>query len=333
MKVRWYLFFLTLLTVSFISINIFSIEKEVPTKIGVLMVGEERHEKYMGLQEGLVELGYLEEDFRFTVKDANDNPSLLKKKIDELLEEQPDVIVTLGSIETSELKKVIEERHLDIPVIFAGIASPKETGIIDDYRSPGGNITGINNDHTSLSSKRLEMFHDLVPSIERVLVLYDQNVEVSRLSLERTMEAGKLLAIHTVPFNVASPNFISILDDYIQKEDALFILPSFRTEGLINEIVGVSKKHKIPVMGLFEHEVESGYLASYGTSFYDQGYQAARFVSSILQGNSPSQLPVELPDTVRFLVNREVLEELGLKMNPELMYIAEFIQEGEKGDE
>ena len=84
-------------------------------------------------------------------------------------------------------------------------------------------------------------------------------------------------------------------------------------------------------MGLYDFEAEKGLLASYGASFYSQGYQAARFVSLILQGNKPGDLPVELPDGIRFVINQDTKEELGLSYNQDLLYIADFIHSGAKG--
>lgn len=301
-------------------------ERDYFYKVGILMIGEERYEKYEGLKDGLVNLGYNLNNFTFIVKNANDDPDLLKKQIDELLAEDLDQIVTLGGIETIELKKAMDANDLSIPVVFAGVAAPKEVGLVKDFHSPGGNFTGINNYHTSLSGKRLEMLNDLVPSIERVLVLFDQEVEVSRLSLGKTIEAGKALGITIIPFNVSDDNYYEKIQRLVKENDALFILPSFRLEIATEEIVKLSKTYRIPVMGLFEHEVASGYLASYGTSFYSQGYQAARFVSSIFQGNSPDELPVELPDSVRFLVNEQVVDELNIALNTELIYFADFVK-------
>ncbi|WP_017756803.1 ABC transporter substrate-binding protein [Calidifontibacillus oryziterrae] len=334
MKTKWYLFFLTIITVSFILNNLASNESDSPYKIGVLMIGESRYEKYTGLREGLADLGYEEEEFSFVVKNANNDSTQLQKQVDELVNQGLDLIVTLGAIETVELKNKLETvgANSNIPVVFAGVAAPKEVGIINDYRSPSGNFTGINNYHTSLSAKRLELLRDLVPSINRVFAIYDQQIEISKLSLQNTIDAGNLLAIEVIPCDVSQENYKEILEKNVGTNDALFILPGYRIESITEDIVNFSQKHQLPVMGIYEHEVESGYMASYGTSFYDQGYQAARFVSSIIQGNSPSQLPVEPPDTLRFLVNKQVVEDYNLEINQNLIYIAEFVDTREKGE-
>ncbi|PLR83662.1 ABC transporter substrate-binding protein [Bacillus sp. V33-4] len=325
MKLKWYLFFLTILTVSIVLYNYVEKKADSPIKIGVLMIGDSRLEKFSGLKKGMTDLGYDDKDIKFLFKNAHDRKENLINDIDSLLKKNPDVIVTLGGIETLDLQARLENSKQNIPVVFAGVAAPKEIGLIKDYKSPGGQFTGINNYHTSISGKRMEIFHDLVPSIQRFHVLYDEEIETSRLSLEKTREAAGELSIMIIPGNVGEPDFFQKIETNLRKGDAIIILPGFRIESLTNEIVQLSKKYGLPVMGLYEQEVKEGYLASYGASFYDQGYQSARYVSLIIQGNSPRDIPVELPDSIRFLVNRQVQEELGINLNKNLLYIADLI--------
>ncbi|WP_019153182.1 ABC transporter substrate-binding protein [Robertmurraya massiliosenegalensis] len=331
MKTKWFLFFLIIFTLSFILYSFFSFDKEVHFKVGILMAGEERNEKYNGLKSGLEDLGYDLNQFDFIVKSA-DNTISLEKKIKELLETDLNLIVTLGGIETTELKREMERRGENVPVVFAGVAAPMEMGIINDYQKPGGNFTGINNYHTSLSGKRLELLCELIPSIERVLIFYDPDVVVSKLSLQKIEEAADVLSITLKLFDITNPNYKKEIENTTRENDAILILPSFRIESLTGEITALSYNYHIPVMGIYENEVKAGYTASYGTSFFEQGYQSARFVSSVLQGNSPSQIPIELPDTVRFLINREVVEDLNISIDANLINIAEFINQVERDE-
>ncbi|WP_312474062.1 ABC transporter substrate-binding protein [Neobacillus sp.] len=323
MKTKLYLFLVTILTVSIIFLTFISNDDRTPVKIGVVMIGDGRHEKLTGLQKGMQELGYHKGDVKYVVKSAHDNEEVLDTKINELIKGKPALIVTLGGIETLKLKEKMEQQHIKIPVVFAGVAAPKEMGIIKDYRLPGGLFTGINNYHTNLSGKRLELFHDLVPSIQRFHILYDENIEVSKLSLENTKQASEKLSLKILPCNVSDPSFKSKLKGSLQKNDALLILPGFRMESLTKEMAQFSRDNKVPAMGIYEQE--AGVLASYGASFFDQGYQAARFVSLIIQGNSPAEIPVELPDRFRFIVNQHVKNELGIELNKNLIHIPDFI--------
>lgn len=290
------------------------------------MVGESRREKFTGLEQGLQNLGYKKQEIKFILKNAKDREDRLDSHIKDLLNDRPDLIVTLGGIETIKLKAEVEKQQLKIPIVFAGVAAPKEIGLIKDYRSPGGHITGINNYHTKISGKRLEILYDLVPSINRVIVLYDEEIEVSRIGLKETMETARVISIPILSVNAAESGFLKILENNVRPNDAILILPGYRIESATKEIISISQKYKLPTMGIYEHEVEQGFLASYGASFYDQGFQAARYVSLIIQGNSPGDLPVEMPDRIRFIINDQVKKELGFSLDKNMQNMADFIK-------
>ncbi|GAM16099.1 ABC transporter substrate-binding protein [Mesobacillus selenatarsenatis] len=325
MKTKWYFFFLTTIAISAIIYAFLGVRGEEPVEIGVLMIGENRYEKFTGLEAGLKDLGYSAKEVNFTVMNAHDDEVLIDKQIDELLDKKPDLIVTLGGIETQRLKARMDEENIEIPVVFAGLAAPKELGLIKDYKSPGGLFTGINNYHASISGKRLEMLTSLVPAIDRVHVIYDSKIDVSKLSLEETRKAAKDLGVAISPCDASSKECLDTLWKTVDDGEAILVLPSFRIESLTDEIVELTEEKKTPAMGLYDFEAEKGLLASYGSSFYSQGYQASRFVSLILQGNKPGELPVELPDGIRFVVNQQTKDSLGVAYNQDLLHIAELI--------
>ncbi|MBT2693895.1 ABC transporter substrate-binding protein [Bacillus sp. ISL-55] len=325
MKTKWYFFFLTTIAISAIIYAFFGVRAEEPAEIGVLMIGENRYEKFTGLEAGLKDLGYSTKEVNFTVMNAHDDEVLIDKQIHQMLDKKPDLIVTLGGIETQRLKAKMDEKSIEIPVVFAGLAAPKELGLIKDYKSPGGLFTGINNYHASISGKRLEMLTSLVPAIDRVHVIYDSMIDVSKLSLEETSVAARELGITISPCDASSKECLDTLWKTADDGEAILVLPSFRIESLTDEIVKLTEEKKIPAMGLYDFEAKKGLLASYGSSFYSQGYQASRFVSLILQGNKPGELPVELPDGIRFVVNQQTKDSLGVTINQDLLHIAELI--------
>lgn len=325
MKTKWYFFFLTTVAISALIYAFLGVRGDKPVEIGVLMIGENRFEKFTGLEAGLKDLGYTANEVHFTVKNAHDDEVLIDEQIHQLLEDKPNLIVTLGGIETQRLKAKMDEKNIDIPVVFAGLAAPKELGLIKDYKSPGGLFTGINNYHASISGKRLEMLTSLVPAIDRVHVIYDSKIDVSKLSLEETRKAAKDLGVVISPCDASSKECLDKLWKTVEEDEAILVLPSFRIESLTDEIVKLTEEKKIPAMGLYDFEAEQGLLASYGSSFYSQGYQASRFVSLILQGNKPGELPVELPDGIRFVVNQQTKDALGVAYNQDLLHIAELI--------
>lgn len=335
MKLKWFVFFLCIIVVSSITYSFFGEKESTTTKIGVLMVGESRYEKFFGLSKGLQDIGFKETELQFIVKNAHENADKLPVLINSLLNEDPGIIVTLGGIETVRLKTELEKKNIHIPVVFAGVAAPKEVGLIDDFRQPGGMFTGINNYHTIISGKRLELFTELVPNIKRVFVIYDETIDLSLLSLAETRKAAQKLKIEIIPIDMNDPNYKNKIEQNSQMGDGLLILPSYKIEARTEELVEITKENKLPSMALYQHEVENGFLAGHGASFYEQGYQAARYVSAIIQGNSPSEMPVELPDEIRFMVNKEVSDQLGITLNSDWLFNAEIVplkKEAEGGE-
>lgn len=294
-------------------------EQEEVHSIGVLLTGENRIDKLEGLKAGLVDLGYDTEEMQFIVYEGEEDAHLLEPYARKLVKEDIQVIASFGGIETQVLSEVMEDVGKSIPTVFIGMAAPLETGIISDYRQPGGDFTGINNYHMNLSAKRIELFTDIAPELERIILLYSEDVDISRRSLALTEEAAEKLEVPIIPFHVADELNNEELDRIVQPKDGMMTLPSFQVEALTDDIVEFSLAENIPVMGMYDYEVEAGFLFGYGSSFYEQGLQAARQISLILQGNSPSEIPVELPDQMSFFMNEDIREQMNITLDENLL--------------
>lgn len=298
-------------------------------KIGVLLTGENRLVKLDGMKSGLENLGYNKNSFEYVVKNAEDNINLLDDLAGELLQMDLHLIVTLGGVETQVMERKMLELERYVPTVFVGIAAPYELGLIEEYKSPGSVFTGVNNFHMNLSAKRLEMFSDLIPQMEKVYLLYSGGIEISEMSLMIVRDAAYLLGIEVVEVDLNRTGALKQLEAAITEQDGILTLPSYQVELLADEIASLALNRRVPTMGIYDFEVEAGYLFSYGSRFFDQGYQAARHVSLILQGNEPSHLPVELPDSINFIMNESVRQQLMVDVNPDIRKLAE-IYHGER---
>lgn len=325
MKLKWLIFFLTIIITLFLFQNISSNERAFV--VNIYMMNDERTEKLDGIYEGLKNLGYDLDLFEFHLFNAKDDRILLDEMIPSSLSTLPDLIVTLGGYETMELKKYLKNEQLNLPVIFVGIAATQEVGIVQGTLQPGEQISGITNHQTILSAKRLELLHTLVPTIEQTIVLYDSRLEVSKLSLEVVKTAANTLHIPIVVHDLATDSTLKQLETLSIPNGGLLTLPAYTIESSSEKIAQIAKKNNWYSMGIVLNDVKSGFLFSYGTSFYQQGYQSARFISKVYQGNLINELPIELPDSIELIINKKVKEHKGI-VNEDLFPLATFYEMG-----
>ncbi|MCL5038735.1 MAG: ABC transporter substrate-binding protein [Firmicutes bacterium] len=282
--------------------------KELPI-LGVLLSGPVREAKMAGLIQSLREMGLGQgKDYRLVVKYAGDSLGGLKDAAQELVDLNPRVLVAGGGVEADALQAVTGR----IPIVFMGVASSQQRGLVASYRYPGGNVTGVDNYHTELAGKRLEFISRILPGVKRVLVLYDPRVTPGTSSLKVMEEAANRLGIRAETLAVTETGSLpGLLTERARgRYDAILPLSSFFMEALGERLVDISQQLGIPLMGLTEEDARMGYLASYGVSYTNQGRQAARLVYKIWHGQDPSSVPVESPDSIDLVINLAVAKKL-----------------------
>ena len=83
---------------------------------------------------------------------------------------------------------------------------------------------------------------------------------------------------------------------------------------LRRETAALAAKLKLPMIYSTPEDAEAGGLIAYGADIPSQYRQAATFVSKILRGAKPADLPVEQPTTFELVVNLRAAKALGIKV-------------------
>ena len=104
-------------------------------------------------------------DFRFGGADAMRLPTLAT----ELVEEQPDVIIAIGSLAAAALR----QQSLSLPIVFVQVVDPVSVGFVTNLARPEGNITGFTNYEFSVGGKWLQLLKECAPAISRIAVVFD----------------------------------------------------------------------------------------------------------------------------------------------------------------
>lgn len=273
-----------------------------------------------GLRDGLVELGYREnEDFVIGVRFTQGDVAALPIAARELLKHGVDIFFTTNPASAKAAQKATNR----VPIVFTEAGDPIGLGLIQSFARPGGNITGVTNLDLKLDGKRLEVFKEMVPGLKRVLVAYDPSETFSIAQAQVYREAARLLDITLIEKTARTQDEARAILANIRKDEVHGILAprslSFNIPGFVLE---ATSRHRIPTMFNSQWYVERGGLASYSADHYESGRHASRLVEKILKGTDPSRIPVEVNSDIEFVVNLKVAKALGLKLAPEVLYRA-----------
>jgi putative tryptophan/tyrosine transport system substrate-binding protein len=113
----------------------------------------------------------------------------------ELVGLKPDVIFA-GN--TPAVVALLQETHA-IPIIFANLSDPVDTGLVPNLARPGGNVTGFAAFQYSMAGKWLEILREAIPNISRVALLFDPDTApYAQKYIEELRISGTAFGVETI---------------------------------------------------------------------------------------------------------------------------------------
>jgi putative ABC transport system substrate-binding protein len=270
------------------------------------------------LRQALAELGYVDgKTVTYVGRWAEAKRDRLPGLVAELIDSKVDVIVTLGGPAAEAAK----EATTTIPIVFAGAGDAVGTGLIASLARPGGNMTGITDQATELSAKRLELLKETVPKATRIAVLWNADDRAMTLRYREVERAARILRVTVQPLGVRAPDDFAVAFSAMTRDrpDALFLVTDALTTLNRKLVLDFAAAHRIPAMYESGLPVRDGGLMSYGASPEDTFRRAAAYVDRILKGTKPGELPVEQPTRYYLLVNLKTAKTLGLTIPQSLL--------------
>jgi putative tryptophan/tyrosine transport system substrate-binding protein len=235
-----------------------------------------------------------------------------------------DIIVTTGTPATALAKKATSE----IPIVFVGSGDPVSTGLVASLAHPGGNVTGQSNQNRDIAGKRVELLHDMVPSLTRLAILANaDNVSIA-LEIRDVQQAASTLGLEVVTREIRRAEDIApALNDLKGPALALYVAGDALTNTYAPRIGILAVGARLPTMYALREQLEAGGLMSYGVDSLDQYRRAADYVDKILRGAKPADIPVEQPTKLKLAINLTTARALGLTVPPSLLARADEVIE------
>jgi putative tryptophan/tyrosine transport system substrate-binding protein len=280
---------------------------------------------FIALREGLREGGYVEGDnVKLEARWAGGRPQLLPQLTQELIQLQPAILVATArpSIEAARAATST------IPILANDLESdPVASRYVESLARPGGNLTGMFLDAPSLCGKWLQQIGDIVPNVTRVAALWD--VTTGRYQLDAMSAAAKARSIEVtvMQFRDSTGLETALQSGLAQGPHAIIQLGSPLTRQAGARIAEMLSARRLPGVSQFRTFPDGGGLMSYGPDLIHLYRRTGEFVSKILHGARPADLPIERPTKFELVINIKAARALGLEVPDKLLALADEVIE------
>jgi putative ABC transport system substrate-binding protein len=216
-----------------------------------------------------------------------------------------------------------------IPVVFTFGGDPVEAGFVASLNRPGGNVTGVTFFSIMLRAKSLELLRELVPRATVIALMTNPRNREFQQQVRDAEEAARTLGRQLFVVNAGTPDEITAAFAVISQRRAGALLvggdPYFT--GRRQQIVALAARDAIPAMYVNREFVAEGGLMSYGNDTVDAYRRAGVHVGRILNGATPSDLPIDQATRFELVINLKTAKALGLEVPATLQALADDVIE------
>jgi putative ABC transport system substrate-binding protein len=297
-----------------------------PKRVGVVLQGGPYSTGVDGLREGLRAAG-LEEGRQWSLvaRDAKGDLKAAEMAAKDLEFDGADVIVAI----TTSVAIAAKRGTTRVPIVFVAGADPVAFVPMDSVAKPGGRLTGIHSILGDITAKRLEILRELLPMLRRVVTFYNPRNQVATAAMQSARDAAQHLGVELIERHVTSPEEIRERLHTLSagEADAYFFAPDSTVTSHETLILEKVSSLRIPTMAYQLDIVANGALAGYGSIIVRAGRLAARYVTRILTGSDPAELPVEAFSQPALLINLKTAAALALTIPSSILARADEVIE------
>jgi putative ABC transport system substrate-binding protein len=258
-------------------------------------------------------------DYTFKRYNANGNQTLLRALAEEIIQQNYDLVMTIGTNASKTVYELTTKKQLSTPIVFDAVSDPVSIGLVKSLSSSGNNVTGVEDipDYKDQINKLLE----LKPSTKNMLLVYDpvQKSGVHDIWAEEITQlaAQKGVTVHYA--KVFSTNEISAkVQPMLNNIDVLMIFTDHTTVSGVDSLITLCNRYGITLYASDLNSGDKGAALAYGVLQYDLGVDAAKLTLKILEDHiKPTDLPVTGPKINKLKINTKTMAKQGLTLSDE----------------
>jgi len=296
-------------------------------RIGLLWIHDAGDTYYLNaFREGMANQGYVEgKNVRIDERFLVDRYDALAAAAARMSAENVDMIVTYGTTAT----QIAHKATTRIPIVMVASGDPVKSGVAASLARPGGNVTGFSTMSQDLSSKRLQILKEMLPSANRIAVLLYPGSQSEAEALRNYETAARTMKLELRAVEIRGPADIEPAIARIPglKVDAAVVVGSTLFSANRGQIAAAIAKVRMPAIYSNQAFVEVGALAIFSTDVASNFRRVAVYVEKILKGARPAELPIEQPTKLELVINLKTAKALGLKIPQPLLLRADRVIE------
>jgi putative ABC transport system substrate-binding protein len=247
----------------------------------------------------------------------------IRALVRELVGWQPDIILAGGTLPTVALLR--ETRT--IPIVFASVADPVDSGFVAAINQPGGNMTGFSLLEASLGGKWLQLLSEIAPGLNQVAIMFNPDmapVSAYMTSLEAAARSLKIAPI-IAPVHSDAEIETAIIALGREPRAGLVVMPDAWMIQHRMPVILAAARNNVPAVYHLSDFARDGGLLYYGVDRVDIFRRAATYVDRILRGAKPAELPVQFPTKFEMAVNLKTAKALGLTVPQSILLTADEV--------
>jgi putative ABC transport system substrate-binding protein len=250
--------------------------------------------------------GYDQNDLDIILQTPNPDPISWANSVRKVIGIGADIIITYGAPVTLAAMRETEE----IPIVFADVYGPVETGVTKNMTVTGRNMTGVSSKVPMITLiKSLSQ----VKPVRKIGVIYNSRESGSVVQLKEIRQSAASLGFQIIAINVTSTAGLDLLlNPLLSKIDSLYVSECSAGCKGFEKIIHRANEARIPVISQMPSSADRGALISLEINPEEQGQLAGESAVKVLNGKKINSIPIATPKKTDLIINLRVARNLDL---------------------
>ncbi|WP_392564667.1 ABC transporter substrate-binding protein [Orbus wheelerorum] len=276
-----------------------------------------------GVEDELKNNGYIVgQNLKLQYQSAQGSNANAAQIAKQFVANKPDVIVGIGTPSSQALAATTKT----IPIVFTAVTDPVVAKLTPSWDASKTNVTGVS-DALSLETQ-VGIMLKINPEIKSIGYVYSPGEVNSTIVLKQLQEmlSAKGIKIIAAPAQRTS-DIPTAAKSLKGKVDIIYTTTDNNVVSAYESLVKVANESKIPLVASDPDSADRGAIAALGMSYYDLGRQAGKIVIRILNGEKPGDIPPQVGNITKLIINTKAAQRQGVMLSDEILNMAAEIVE------